>query len=161
MLHKFHSRLLTPPYLRRLWNWLMDYLVGNELLNDCIQRAVVNKLNVHSDKWCPPGSHTRLFSISTVDTDSGTKGILSSFLWDHVQRSHKKDGEKLLSRATSDRTRCNGFQVKEGRFRLHIRKNSFIVMLMNYWKRLQREVVDAPSLETFRVRLDRALSNIL
>lgn len=78
----------------------------------------------------------------------------------NVQRSHKKDGEKLFSRASCDRTRCNGFQVKEGRFRLHIRKNYFIVMLMNYWERLQREVVDAPSMETFRVRLERALSNV-
>ena len=29
------------------------------------------------------------------------------------------------------------------------------------WNRLPREVVDAPSLETFRVRLDRALSNLV
>lgn len=55
----------------------MDYLVGREWQNDCTQRAVENKLNAQSDKCCPSGSHTRLFIISTVDTDSGIKGILS------------------------------------------------------------------------------------
>lgn len=35
------------------------------------------------------------------------------------------------------------------------------MMVMNYWKRLQREVVDVPSLETFHVRLDRALSSLI
>jgi len=30
---------------------------------------------------------------------------------------------------------------------------------MKHWHRLPREVVDAPSLQTFKVRLDRALSN--
>lgn len=29
------------------------------------------------------------------------------------------------------------------------------------WNRLPREVVDAPSLETFKVRLGRALSNVV
>ena len=31
--------------------------------------------------------------------------------------------------------------------------------VVKHWHRLPREVVDAPSLETFKVRLDRALSN--
>lgn len=31
----------------------------------------------------------------------------------NVQRSHKKDGDKLLSRACCDRTSCNGFQLKD------------------------------------------------
>jgi len=29
------------------------------------------------------------------------------------------------------------------------------------WNRLPREAVDAPSLETFKVRMDRALSNLI
>ena len=32
--------------------------------------------------------------------------------------------------------------------------------VVKHWHRLPREVVDAPSLETFKVRLDRALSNL-
>ena len=33
--------------------------------------------------------------------------------------------------------------------------------VVRHWHRLPREVVDAPSLETLKVRLDRALNNLL
>jgi len=32
---------------------------------------------------------------------------------------------------------------------------------VRHWHRLPREVVDAPSLETFKIRLDEALNNLL
>jgi len=32
---------------------------------------------------------------------------------------------------------------------------------MRYWHRLPREVVEAPSLDTFRVRLDRAQGSLM
>ena len=48
----------------------------------------------------------------------------------------------------------NSFKLKEGRFRLDVRKKFFTV-------RLPREVVDAPSLEVFKARLDGALSNLV
>jgi len=32
---------------------------------------------------------------------------------------------------------------------------------MRHWKRLPRDVVDAPSLETFKARLDQALGNVI
>ncbi|KFP96340.1 hypothetical protein N329_05583, partial [Haliaeetus albicilla] len=55
----------------------------------------------------------------------------------------------------------HGFKVKEGRFRLDIRQNFFTMRVVSHWHRLPREVVDAPSLETFKVRLDGALSNLI
>ena len=45
--------------------------------------------------------------------------------------------------------------LKEGRFRLDIRKRFFTVWVMRCQNRLPREVVDAPSMETLRVRLER------
>ncbi|KFQ95849.1 hypothetical protein Y956_02459, partial [Nipponia nippon] len=55
----------------------------------------------------------------------------------------------------------DGFKLEEGRFRLDIRKNFFTMRVVKHWNRLPREAVDAPSLETFKARLDGALSNLI
>ena len=43
----------------------------------------------------------------------------------YLKGAYKKDGDKLLSRACSNRTRGNGFKLKEGRSRLDTRKTFF------------------------------------
>jgi len=79
----------------------------------------------------------------------------------YLKAAYKEDGDKLFSRACCNRTRGNGFKLKEGRFRLNIRKKLFTVTQVKNWNSLLREAVDAPSLEIFRVRLDGALSNLI
>ena len=39
-----------------------------------------------------------------------------------LKGAYKKDGDKLLCRACNNRTRGKGFKLKEGRFRLDMRK---------------------------------------
>ena len=57
--------------------------------------------------------------------------------------------------------RGNHFTLEQGRFRLHIRKKFYTVMVVRHWNRLPREIVDVPSLEAFKCRLDGAVSNLV
>ncbi|KFU97587.1 hypothetical protein N339_01401, partial [Pterocles gutturalis] len=55
----------------------------------------------------------------------------------------------------------NGFKLREGRFKLDIRRKFFTQRVVRHWNRLPREAVDAPSLEAFKARLDGALGSLL
>ncbi|KFR09638.1 hypothetical protein N306_11224, partial [Opisthocomus hoazin] len=55
----------------------------------------------------------------------------------------------------------NGFKLREGRFTLDTRKKFFTMRVVKHWHRLPREAMEAPSLETFKARLDGALSNLV
>ncbi|KFQ63997.1 hypothetical protein N334_14494, partial [Pelecanus crispus] len=79
----------------------------------------------------------------------------------YLKGAYRKDGENLFSKACCDRTRNNGFKLKKNKFRLGIRKKFFTMRVVKHWNRLPREVVEAPSLETFKVRLAGALSNLI
>jgi len=79
----------------------------------------------------------------------------------YLKGAYRKDGEGLFTRVGSDRTRGNGCKLKEGRFRLDIRKKFFTKRVVRHWNRLPREAVDVPSLEVMKARLDGALSNLV
>ncbi|KAK4816920.1 hypothetical protein QYF61_024930 [Mycteria americana] len=76
--------------------------------------------------------------------------LLRSAAFQYLKVAYRKAGEGLFTRACSDSTRGNGFKVKEGRFRLDIRKKFFTMRVVRHWNRLPREAVDASSLEVFK-----------
>jgi len=53
-----------------------------------------------------------------------------------------------------------GTNFKQSRLRVDKRRKLFTMRVVKHWHRFPREVVDAPSLETFKVSLDGALSNL-
>ncbi|GAB0176030.1 triadin [Grus japonensis] len=98
----------------------------------------------------------RLFSLEKRRLQGGLTAAFQ-----YLKGAYRKAGEGLFTTAWSDRTRGNGFKLKEGRFGLDIRKKFFPVRVLRHWNRFPREAVDAPSLAVFKARLDGALGNVV
>ncbi|KFQ23661.1 hypothetical protein N331_04690, partial [Merops nubicus] len=79
----------------------------------------------------------------------------------YLKEAYRKASEGLFTRVCRDKTRGNGFKLEKGRFRLDIKKKFFNMRVTDHWNRLPRQVVEAQSLGTFKIRLDKALSSLI
>ena len=71
----------------------------------------------------------------------------------YLKGAYDQEGEWLLMRGDSERTRGNGLKLRQGRLRLDIRRKLFTQKAVTDWSRLPTEVVHAPSVEAFKARL--------
>ena len=82
-------------------------------------------------------------------------------VFQYVKGAYKQDREWRFMRVGSDRTRGNGLKLRQGSFRLDIRRKFFMQRVVTCWNRLPKKLVDAPAVQTFKARLDVALGSLV
>ena len=79
----------------------------------------------------------------------------------YVKGAYKQEGSQLFERVDNSRTRGNGFNLREGRFRLDDKGKLFTMSVVRCWNSCpERLWMPRPSLEVFKARLDVALGSL-
>jgi len=141
----FYSTLVTPHLESCVQLWSPQNK-DTELL-ERVQRRAMKMIRGLEHLSCE--DRLRELGLFSLEKRRLRGDLIAAF--QYLKGAYRKDGENIFSRACCDRTRSKGFKLREGRFRL--------MRVVKHWNRLPREVVEAPSLETFKARLDSALSN--
>ena len=79
-------------------------------------------------------------------------------VFNYIKSYHVVEGANLFTAALETRTGNNGFKLREKSFNLNSRKHFLTVRAVRRWNKVPRRVVESPSLEVFKRRLNEHLS---
>ena len=82
--------------------------------------------------------------------------LIEVFKW--MKGINKGDISRVLKVSSQDRTRSNGFKLDKFRFQKEIGRNWFGNRVVDEWNRLPSDIIAAPSLDSFKHRLDKYMT---
>jgi len=109
-------------------------------------------LDLNFDCWY---LYQRAGNLSSVEKLREMGFLILTVTFQYLKWDCDLEGDRLFTWSESDRTRENGFKLKEGWFRLGVMEKLFIQRGVRHWHSLPREAVDVPSLEAFKAKLGK------
>jgi len=100
----------------------------------------------------------RCWACSTWKKEAPGRSVLDLPV---LEGAYKQERVQILTWSKiNNRTEGKGFKLKEGTFTSDVKRKFFIWRAVMHWNRLPREVVDAPSLQALKARLDGVLGSL-
>ena len=85
---------------------------------------------IRGQEHLPYEDRMRELGLFSLEKRRLRQDLIAAF--QYLKGSYRKDGEGLFIREYRDRMKDSAFKLKEGRFRLGIRKKFFTVMVMRH-----------------------------